>query len=137
MALFCTKNWDPDVTHLEICGGVEDVTGGTSILGFWVVEVVELSSTKNSDPDVTHLEMGGGVEDVPSVVTILVDFDGGAVVVSVFPTLEVTMDHVLIFPNCASSIASSSLSVVLLFSVVPFVVIGVVRLVAGLLVVVL
>ena len=108
---------------MEIGAGVEDVASGTLASGFCVVDVLELSSTKNSDPEVTHLEIGGGVEDVFSVVIILVDFVGGAGVVLVVQTLEVTFDHVLIFPNCASSIASSSLSIGLLFSVVPLVVI--------------
>ena len=121
---------------MEIGAGVEDVASGTLASGFCVVDVLELSSTKNSDPDVTHLEIGGGVEDAFSVVIILVDFVGGAGVVLVVQTLEVTFDHVLIFPNCSSSIASSSLSVGLLFSVVPLVVIVVDLFATGLLVVV-
>ena len=93
----------------------------------------------------THLEIGEDVtsvigedvEDVASVVITLVDFDGGAGVVRVVLTLEVTLVHVLIFPNCAPSVASSPLPVGLLSSVVPLVVIGIVVLfVAGLLVVV-
>ena len=121
---------------MEIGAGVEDVASGTLASGFCVVDVLELSSTKNSDPEVTHLEIGGGVEDAFSVVIILVDFVGGAGVVLVVQTLEVTFDHVLIFPNCASSIASSSLSIGLLFSVVPLVVIVVDLFATGLLVVV-
>ena len=115
-------------------------------MGLWVVvvDVDELSITKYSDPDVTHLEIDGGVEEIASEVTpvmmgvpcmvvviILVDFDRGAGVVSGVFAPDVTLDHVLIFPNCSPPIPSSSLSEGLLFSVVLLVGIGVVLLVTG------